>query len=88
MKRDRTFSVDFRHRRSGELAPVDFAQVARGLGCEASSVRTADELAPALRSALASGAPTVIHCTLARDPEHSAGINAGHWDLPKPAYLT
>ncbi len=85
---DRTFSVDFRHRRSGELAPVDFAQVARGLGCEASSVRTADELAPALRSALASGAPTVIHCTLARDPEHSAGINAGHWDLPKPAYLT
>ena len=84
---DRAFSVEFRKRRTGELSPVDFVQVARGLGCEAASVTAADEIAPALARALASGAPTVIECTLAREPRDSEGINAGHWDLPKPAYL-
>ena len=83
----RAFSVEFRKRRSGELSPVDFVQVARGLGCEASSVTSAAEIRPALGRALASGGPAVIEFTLAREPADTEGINAGHWDLPKPAYL-
>jgi acetolactate synthase-1/2/3 large subunit len=84
----RAFSVEFRRRRGSELMPVDFVQVARGMNCDGVAVTEPGEIAGALQRALAADAPFVIDFRLAREPRDTEGINAGHWDLPKPAYLT
>jgi acetolactate synthase-1/2/3 large subunit len=84
---DRDFAVDFRRRSDGELITPDFAAVAEGFGCSARRVSQLDELRPALRDALRTEGPVVIDVSMARDPKNTEGINAGHWDLPKPEYL-
>jgi acetolactate synthase-1/2/3 large subunit len=83
----RAFSVEFRRRRGQDLLPVDFVQVARGMNCEAVAVTEPGEVAGALQRALAADGPFVIDFRLAREPVDTEGINAGYWDLPKPAYL-
>lgn len=83
---DRDFAVEFR-RRNGDLVTPDFTKVATGFGCEAMKVRQLDELRPALQAALQSEGPVVVEAILERDPANTEGINAGHWDLPKPEYL-
>jgi acetolactate synthase-1/2/3 large subunit len=83
----RAFSVEFRRRRGQDLLPVDFVQVARGMNCEGVAVTEPGEIAGALQRALAADGPFVIDFRLAREPVDTEGINAGYWDLPKPAYL-
>lgn len=83
---DRDFGVEFR-KRDGALITPDFAKVAEGFGATALKVSELDGLRPALREALATEGPVVIEAMLARDPANTEGINAGHWDLPKPDYL-
>jgi acetolactate synthase-1/2/3 large subunit len=47
------------------LGPVDYAQVARGLGARGVTVTRPEELAPAIRAGYASGQPTVIEVPIA-----------------------
>jgi len=84
---DRAFSVEFRSRRGDELMPVDFVAIAKAFNCGAERVETADQVAGAVGRALASDGPYLIEFMLSRRPEDTEGINVGHWDLPKPAYL-
>ncbi|MGI9557017.1 MAG: thiamine pyrophosphate-binding protein [Solirubrobacterales bacterium] len=83
---DRAFSVDFTDA-DGERSAVDFVQVAKAMGCEGERVERAEEVAPAVTRGLASGGPYVVDFALSSEPADSEGLNAGHWDLPKPAYL-
>ena len=56
---------------------TDFAQIAKGYGAEGVFIRSADELGPALRAALASGRPTVIQAPM----ENAPTPTPGHWDI-------
>ncbi len=56
---------------------TDFAQMAKGYGAEGIFIRSADELGPALRSALDSGRPTVIQVPM----ENAPTPTPGHWDI-------
>ncbi len=84
---ERDFAVEFRRRRDGELITPDFAAIATGFGASAFKVSELEQLRPALRAALRTEGPVVVEAMLARDPRSTEGINAGYWDLPKPAYL-
>lgn len=44
------------------LADTDYAAIARGFGCSGETVERAEDLAPALQRALASGLPAVLDC--------------------------
>ena len=46
---------------------VDFAKVAEGLGCEAITVTTKEEVAPALERAIACGKPVLLNCIIDKD---------------------
>jgi len=84
---DRAFTVEFRARRGDQLMPVDFVAIAKGFNCAAESVESADQVAGAVGRALASEGPYLIEFKLSREPRDTEGINVGHWDLPRPAYL-
>jgi acetolactate synthase-1/2/3 large subunit len=82
----RAVAVDFVDSH-GATNPVDYAQVAKAMGCESETVTEVDQVNAAMGRALASGGPYLIDFRLSRDPADTEGINVGHWDLPKPAYL-
>jgi acetolactate synthase-1/2/3 large subunit len=84
---DRGFSTEFRARKGGELMPVDFTQIAKAYNCGAEKVTTPDQIAGAFGRAMASDGPYLIEFMTDRDPVNTEGVNIGHWDLPKPAYL-
>jgi acetolactate synthase-1/2/3 large subunit len=84
---ERDFATEFRRRRGGELVSPDFAAIATGFGASAFKVTELEQLRPALEAALRTEGPVVVEAMLARDPRATEGINAGFWDLPKPAYL-
>ena len=46
---------------------VDFAKVAEGLGCEAITVTTKEEVAPAIEKAIACGKPVLLNCIIDKD---------------------
>jgi acetolactate synthase-1/2/3 large subunit len=83
---ERSMAVDFT-KADGSSNPVDFAAVAKAMGCEAETVTEVDDVNTALGRALSSGGPYLIDFRLSRDPLDTEGVNVGHWDLPKPAYL-
>ncbi len=84
---DRAFSVEFRARRGDRLMPVDFVSIAKGFNCEAERVTESAGIDAAMGRAMSSGGPYLIEFDLSREPRDTEGINAGHWDLPKPSYL-
>jgi acetolactate synthase-1/2/3 large subunit len=84
---DRGFSVEFRSRQGGHLMPVDFVQIAKAFNCGAEKVSEPGEVTAAVGRAIASEGPYLIEFDLSRDPADTEGVNIGHWDLPKPAYL-
>jgi acetolactate synthase-1/2/3 large subunit len=58
------------------LGAVDFAALARALGAQGGTIRDEQEFSPALRDALASDQPTVLHLPV--DPEQiSVAADAG-----------
>lgn len=61
----------------GKEYRVDYAQVARACGAQGIFIRAADELGPALREALASGIPTVIHVPM----ENAPTPTPGYWNI-------
>ena len=56
---------------------VDFCKVAEGLGCEAIRVRTKQEVAPALKKAIALNKPVVIDCQIPKDDKVFPMVPAG-----------
>ncbi len=84
---DRGFSTEFRSRKGDQLMPVDFVQIAKAFNCGAELVTTPQQVAGAIGRAMASDGPYLIEFQLSRDPADTEGVNVGHWDLPRPAYL-
>jgi len=65
-------------------APVDFVQLAQGMGCRGLRAATAEELKGALDFARGERLrPTVIE--VAVDPDDRIGDTGGWWDVPVPA---
>lgn len=84
---DRGFHTEFRRRKGDQLMPVDFTAIARAYNCGAEKVTEPAGIAGAFERAMASEGPCLIEFELSPDPAESEGVNNGHWDLPKPAYL-
>jgi acetolactate synthase-1/2/3 large subunit len=63
--------------RNGETYTVDFAAIARACGARGIAVKSAAELGPALREALASALPTVIQVPM----ENAPTPTPGHWNI-------
>jgi acetolactate synthase I/II/III large subunit len=63
--------------RNGETYTVDYAAIARGYGARGIMVKSAGELGPALREALASDLPTVIQVPM----ENAPTPTPGHWNI-------
>lgn len=84
---DRGFATEFRSRKGDQLMPVDFTQIAKAYNCGAEKVSTPDQIAGAVGRAMASDGPYLIEFMTDREPVNTEGVNIGHWDLPKPAYL-
>jgi acetolactate synthase-1/2/3 large subunit len=61
----------------GKPYRVDYAAMARSFGAEGIFVQAADQLGPALRTALDSGRPTVIQVPM----ENAPTPTPGHWDI-------
>ena len=85
---DRGFATEFRSRKGDQLMPVDFTAIAKAYNCGAEKVTTPDQIAGAVGRAMASDGPYLIEFMTDRDPVNTEGVNIGHWDLPKPAYLS
>ena len=61
----------------GKPYRVDYAAMARSFGADGYMVNAADELRPALESALASGRPSLIQVPM----ENAPTPTPGHWDI-------
>jgi len=84
---DRAFSVEFRSRKDDQLMPVDFCAIAEAFNCGSEKVTEPAGIEDALGRAMAADGPVLVEFDLSREPADTEGINSGHWDLPKPAYL-
>ncbi|MCU0505523.1 MAG: thiamine pyrophosphate-binding protein [Chloroflexi bacterium] len=84
---DRPMAVDFVHHDSGDQYTVDFQKIGEAFGCHSERITDPGEVDEALGRAFASGRPALLEVMVTRDPRWSGGMNHGHWDLPKPAYL-
>ena len=84
---DRAFETEFRSRKGDQLMPVDFCAIAKAFNCGAEKVTEPGQVAGAFERAIASEGPCLIEFELSSAPADSEGLNIGHWDLPKPAYL-
>ena len=63
--------------RRGQPYRADYAAMARSFGARGVTIKSADELGPALREALASDLPTVIQAPM----ENAPTPTPGHWDI-------
>jgi thiamine pyrophosphate-dependent acetolactate synthase large subunit-like protein len=84
---DRGFETEFRSRKGDQLMPVDFCAIAEAFNCGSEKVTETGDIGPAFERAMASEGPCLIEFELSSEPADSEGVNIGHWDLPKPAYL-
>jgi acetolactate synthase-1/2/3 large subunit len=62
---------------NGQPYSVDYAAVARACGAEGVTIEHADQLAPALATAFAANAPTLIHARMENVPTPTPG----HWNI-------
>jgi 3D-(3,5/4)-trihydroxycyclohexane-1,2-dione acylhydrolase (decyclizing) len=81
----RSFGNEFRVRSDGSGAPdaeyvaVDYAGIARSLGCRAWRAETLDELRAAIAGARAAGGPALIECRV--EPRRMLLGSGAWWDL-------
>ncbi len=75
----RELATSFRRAATGEPYSADYAAMARSMGAQGLRVETPGDLGLALKTALASGLPTVIDVPVAADPGQPS---AATWDLP------
>ena len=70
----------------GSLYSPDFAAIGRAFGIHADHVVDPADVEPAVRRALASGGPSLVHIAVDRDLEAAGPDKTGWWDAPSPAY--
>jgi acetolactate synthase I/II/III large subunit len=75
----RELATSFQHAATGAPYAADYAALARSMGAQGLRVETAGDLGPALKTALASGLPTVIDVPVVAD---AGQPSAATWDLP------
>ena len=75
----RELATGFRRAATGEPYSADYAAMARSMGAQGLRVEAPGDLGFALKTALASGLPTVIDVPVAADPGQPS---AATWDLP------
>ncbi len=68
----------------GSLYSPDFAAIGRAFGVHAEQPVAADDVAPAVARALASGGPSLIHVKVERDLAVAGPDKTGWWDAPSP----
>ena len=83
--RERVLATEFT--REGQPYTPHFADIGRAFGCHSQRIESAEEVAPALGRAFASGRPSVIEVMVNREYPYSGGLVTGWWDVPVPAYL-
>ena len=74
-KYDTTFGCEFL--RKGQPYSVDYAAIARAHGANGIDIRSANELGPALETALDSELPTLIRIPMVNVPTPTPG----HWNI-------
>jgi len=75
----RELATSFRRAATGEPYSADYAAMARSMGAQGLRVEAPGDLGFALKTALASGLPTVIDVLVAADPGQPS---AATWELP------
>ncbi|MCT7378258.1 acetolactate synthase catalytic subunit [Chelativorans salis] len=70
------------------LSPVDHAALAQACGCDATVVREAHEMLPALRTAIASGTPWLIEAVTDPDAHPPLSLFEGTLDRPETEPVT
>jgi acetolactate synthase-1/2/3 large subunit len=70
----------------GSLYSPAFDDIGRAFGLHAERVQDPAEVAPAVRRALASGGPSLLHVTVDRDLATAGPDKTGWWDAPSPGY--
>lgn len=80
-----TFGNDFE--RDGKPWSPDFAKVAQAFGIDTQTISQPGELTNALKHALSSDKPVLIHAKVCREYPASGGESFGWWDVPIPAYM-
>ena len=70
----------------GSLYSPAFDDIGRAFGLHSERVDDPTEVAPAVRRALASGGPSLVHVTVDRDLETAGPDKTGWWDAPSPEY--
>ena len=63
--------------KDGKPHSIDYASIARAQGAEGVTITAANQLLPALKKALQSAVPTVIHCPMLNVPTPTPG----HWNI-------
>ncbi len=70
----------------GSVYSPDFAAIGRGFGIHAERVDDPEDVEAAVRRALASGGPSLVHLPVERDLAVAGPEKTGWWDAPSPAY--
>ncbi len=68
----------------GSLYSPDFGAIARAFGIHAEQPEAPDDVAPAVRRAIASGGPSLVHVKVNRDLAVAGPDKTGWWDAPSP----
>ncbi|HEY8799072.1 MAG TPA: thiamine pyrophosphate-binding protein, partial [Candidatus Limnocylindrales bacterium] len=68
----------------GSIYSPDFAAIGRAFGIHSEAAATPAEVEPAVRRALASGGPSLVHVKVDRDLAVAGPDKTGWWDAPSP----
>ena len=68
----------------GSTYSPDFAAIGRAFGIHSEYATAPDEVEPAVRRALASGGPSLVHVSVDRDLAVAGPDKTGWWDAPSP----
>ena len=70
----------------GSIYSPAFDDIGRAFGIHSERVEDPDEVEPAVRRALASGGPSLVHIKVDRDLAVAGPDKTGWWDAPSPDY--
>ena len=68
----------------GSIYSPDFAAIGRAFGIHSEHATAPEEVEPAVRRALASGGPSLVHVKVDRDLAVAGPDKTGWWDAPSP----
>jgi acetolactate synthase I/II/III large subunit len=68
----------------GSIYSPDFQAIGAAFGIHSEAATRPDEVEPAVRRALASGGPSLVHVKVDRDLEWAGPDKTGWWDAPSP----